>query len=78
MQFGTIPTLARDLSIHRRKARLAEAKLQRAVQAYLDKHRGSAMELSQQIGVSVQYVCDIRYGRRKVSDAVVEALGRVA
>ena len=62
--------------LHLRKAAVASAEegLQREVAAFCSTYNGSARDMAKAIGVSVQYLCDIRHGRRKVSSNVVEKL----
>jgi transcriptional regulator with XRE-family HTH domain len=44
-----------------------EQKLQQVVAGFLSAQSGSARDMAKSIGFTVQYICDIRNGRRKVS-----------
>lgn len=55
----------------------AEMTLQKEVAEFLDWNRGSMRDMAKEMGISAQYLCDIRHGRRKVSDAVVEKLAKL-
>lgn len=60
-----------------RQIALAEETLYRSVVAFLDSRPESLREMARVMGFSVAYLSDIRHGRRKVSDEVVERLGRL-
>lgn len=64
------------LKSDRANADATEAELRWEIDHYCSV-RGGGLELAKQIKATPQYVSDIRHGRRKVSDAVVERLGRL-
>jgi hypothetical protein len=55
-----------------------ERTLQNAVIRYLDTLApGKVREIARAMGFSAAYICDVRHGRRKVSEEFVSRLGRV-
>lgn len=68
------PKDARNIAIQlqrsRRQSDALEEKLQKAIAEFLS-DRSRAAEWAREIGVTPQYLSDIRHGRRKISDAVL-------
>jgi transcriptional regulator with XRE-family HTH domain len=74
MKLDAVLVVARDLQRARHHTRDMEIALQAAVAQALSEEHGSGRELSRRLGISAAYLCDIRHGRRKVSDAFLERL----
>ena len=74
MTINQIAVLAKDLEGSRKAVECGEVALQVAVAEFLSEQHGSARDLAKRMGISVQYVCDLRHGRRKVSAAVLGKL----
>lgn len=55
----------------------AELNLQQQVEQFISSSDSSLRDLAVGMGVSVAYLSDIRHGRRKVSDAIVEKIRRL-
>ncbi len=71
---NAIKTASLFLRVKRRDVAAAELELQKVVADFCDSYHGSMRDMAREMEISVQYLCDIRHGRRKVSDAVVEKL----
>ena len=71
-----IVTAAKSLIEMRQCATLLEEELVAAIEAHCN--AGVLMlDLAKSLGVSAQYLSDIRHGRRRVSDAVAARLARL-
>ncbi len=77
MTLKSVKQYALALRAHRERVTLTEMDLLRTVQAYLDANRGGVREVARVMGFSPQYICDVRHGRRKISDTFVERLERL-
>jgi transcriptional regulator with XRE-family HTH domain len=70
-----IQRISERLFSARHEVDILELRLQKAVAAYLDDlGHGSMRDMAKRMGFTVQYLCDIRHGRRKVSEAFLERL----
>lgn len=70
---STLHRHATKLSFKRKEAVVLEAVLRASINDCISKH-GSARVLADAIGVSQQYLCDVKFGRRNISDSVLEKL----
>ncbi len=70
MTFKTLQLEAKQLRLIRAKASVAEAELRVSLGLYLK--QGMAKGVAVSIGVSEQYLSDIRNGRRLLSDEFLE------
>ncbi len=77
MTLRKIATVAADLKGRRDSVVFCEGVLQQCVSAFCDQYHGSLRDMAKRMGITVQYLSDIRHGRRKVSDSVVEKLGKL-
>lgn len=77
MTFKKIAECAADLKRRREAVTFCEGVLQQCVAAFCDQYHGSLRDMAGRMGITVQYLSDIRHGRRKVSDSVVEKLGKL-
>ncbi len=77
MTLKSVKQYALALRAHRKRVALTEMDLLRATQEYLEANRGGVREIARAMGFSPQYICDVRYGRRKISDTFVERLERL-
>lgn len=64
------------VELHRKAAATAEAELQRLVGSVIAANRNGLRDWARTMGISAQYACDIRHGRRKISDTVLKKLLR--
>ena len=55
----------------RDSAAVWERQLQRLLGEHISAHENGLRDWARQMGISAQYACDIRHGRRKISDAMV-------
>ena len=62
---------AEQVRFHRERAAVAEMELQRLVGNVIAANPNGLRDWARQIKISAQYACDIRHGRRKVSDSVL-------
>lgn len=72
-----ISGLAVLLSERKRVVSQMEQRMQDAVARAAKEYPGSLRQMARDMGISVVYLSDICHRRRKVSDAVVEKLGRL-
>ena len=72
--FEIVEAAACRLSATRVKAAAQEKALQIAVSKFLSLQPGSARDLAKRLGFTVQYICDIRHGRRTISDRFLARL----
>lgn len=77
MTLKKIALVAAELKAHRSRVEFAEKVLQQTVAAFCEQYHGSGRDMARKMGITVQYLSDIRHGRRKVSDSVVEKLGKL-
>lgn len=71
MNLKRIQRTAWGLREKRLLSRMQEEGLQLAIQTACQKH-GASHQLAIMVGVTDQYLCDLRYGRRHVSDELLE------
>ncbi len=64
---------ATRLSTKRKEAIDLELSLRASINDCISEH-GSAKVMADAIGVSPQYLCDVKFGRRNISDSVLEKL----
>lgn len=76
MAFETIRALARSVKLDRANADVSESKLRLELDQECSQH-GAAITLAGKLHIKPQYLSDIRHGRRRVSDQVIEKLGRL-
>ncbi len=69
-----VRSAASALRSRRTLAFVAEQKLQEAVAGLIGANDGGLRDWARSMGISPQYACDIRHGRRKISDAVVKKI----
>jgi len=48
--------------------------MENTLDKYLRDTKTPALHLARQVGISAPYLCDLRYGRRKPSQAVAKAI----
>lgn len=75
--FRKVMRAASILQAKRTAAFEAEIDLLHEVQVYLDGFYGSARQIARSMGYSAAYICDVRHGRRKISQQFVERLERL-
>jgi hypothetical protein len=65
--------VAADASVRlaRQRVKDAESALQDAVAEVIDSFDGGLRAWAQSMKISAAYACDLKYGRRKVSEAIV-------
>jgi hypothetical protein len=68
MSLATIRQAGTSLQKHRVKAASSESKLIHEIRSV------PTIELARAIGMSAQYVCDVKKGRRQVGDGMLEKL----
>lgn len=62
---------AERIRLKRAELLAAEVKLQEAVVALINVKGDSLRAWAKSMGITVAYACDIRHGRRKISEAMV-------
>lgn len=72
MTFTTLLGFAKTLHHDRQRARASEAVFIGALKQHTEEN--SSAELAKSLKVSRGFICDLRYGRRKVSDSLLEKL----
>lgn len=77
MDLRTISNAARNLEWRRGLVTAAERELHRQVVLFCSSYHGSMRDVSARMGISQQYLSDVRHGRRKFSDRLVEKLGKL-
>lgn len=77
MEFSYIVRCATDLADAHKVVATKETLLWSAVCGYLDQTEAGARDLARQLGFSAQYICDIRHGRRKISEEFVKRLKKL-
>lgn len=68
---------ALTLKAARTSAAFKEVELRMEMNQMCGVSRGAASDMAAQLDLSTQYLSDIRHGRRKFSDEVVDRLGRL-
>ena len=69
-----IKSTAAQLDVKRTEASHLEVELQGLVGQLVATHDGGLRDWARSIKISAQYACDIRHGRRKISQSVLERL----
>lgn len=66
-------------TINRMRAEVAtcEATLMEAVAQYIDSRDSGLREMARRMGISAQYLCDVKYRRRKISAEFLKKLARI-
>ena len=69
-----IKQAAQKLHRLRTEAELAEDDLAFSVALMISEHKAGLRDWARSMGISAQYACDIRHGRRKISDTIVKRI----
>lgn len=81
MTLKKIAEVARDLKKRRYEAKesigFAEKVLSGCVKSFCDQQHAGLRDMARRMEISAPYLSDILNGRRKVSDNVIERLGRL-
>lgn len=64
--------VAKRLQYHRDQADICERELQSQVSIIISSNKNGLRDWARTMKLSPQYVCDLRYGRRKISAAVLK------
>lgn len=72
----SIRATAKNLEQARKDVEEIEKRLQKKVAAVVSAHKDGLRDWARSIGISAQYACDIRYGRRKISAQLLEKILR--